>query len=90
MNTRTLSMHILRALADAQTEGRRSSLETLVEQVGVRRRDVRGAVTALHQQGLLDAIHMRLTLQGFAIGRSFLKQELPALRITAERRVVAA
>lgn len=90
MNTRTLSMHILRALADAQTEGRRESLETLVEQVQVRRRDVRAAVTGLHQQGLVDAIHMRLTLQGFAVGRALLAQELPALRVAAERRVIAA
>ena len=90
MNTRTLSMHILRALAEAQTEGRRSTLETLVEQVQVRRRDVRAAVTGLHQQGLVDAIHMRLTLQGFAVGRALLAQELPALRVAAERRVVAA
>ena len=90
MNTRTLSMHILRALADAQTEGRRESLETLVEQVQVRRRDVRAAVTGLHQQGLVDAIHTRLTLQGFAVGRALLAQELPALRVAAERRVIAA
>lgn len=90
MNTRTLSMHILRALADAQTEGRRSTLETLVEQVQVRRRDVRAAVSGLQQQGLVDAIHMRLTLQGFAVGRSLLAQELPALRLAAERGVAAA
>jgi len=90
MNTRTLSVHILRALADAQTEGRRESLETLVEQVQVRRRDVRAAVSGLHQQGLVDAIHMRLTLQGFAVGRSLGARVLPPLRLTAERRVVAA
>lgn len=90
MNTRTLSMHILRALAEAQAEGRRSTLETLVEQVQVRRRDVRAAVTGLHQQGLVDAIHMRLTLQGFAVGRALLTQELPTLRVAAERRVAAA
>ncbi len=90
MNTRTLSMHILRALADAQTEGRRESLDTLVEQVQVRRRDVRAAVTGLHQQGLLDALHMRLTLEGFAVGRSLLAKDLPVLRITAELRVAAA
>jgi hypothetical protein len=33
---------------------------------------------------------MRLTLEGFAIGRALLKQTLPALRLTAERRVAAA
>jgi Mn-dependent DtxR family transcriptional regulator len=90
MNTRTLCMHILRTLADAQTEGRRSNLETLVDQLQVRRRDVRSAVTSLHQQGLVDVMTMRLTLEGFALGRSFMKQELPALRSPAERAVRAA
>jgi len=90
MNVRTLSMHVLRALAEAQIEGRRSNLETLVEQLQVRRRDVRGAVTALHQQGSVDAIHMRLTLQGFAIGRSCMNETLPALRAPAKRSTAAA
>ena len=90
MNTRTLSMYVLRALAEAQTEGRRTNLETLVDQLQVRRHDVRGVVTTLHQQGLVDVLHMRLTLEGFAIGRSLLQQKLPALRLTAERRVAAA
>jgi Mn-dependent DtxR family transcriptional regulator len=90
MNVRTLSMHVLRALAESQTAGRRSTLETLVDQIQVRRRDVRSAVSGLHQQGLVDAIHMQLTLEGFAIGRALLAQELPALRLAAERRVVAA
>lgn len=90
MNTRTLSMYVLRALAEAQTEGRRTNLETLVDQLQVRRNDVRGVVTTLHQQGLVDVLHMRLTLEGFAIGRALLKQELPVLRATEGRRVAAA
>jgi Mn-dependent DtxR family transcriptional regulator len=90
MNTRTLSMHVLRALADAQIEGRRENLETLVDRLSVRRRDVRGVVTSLHQQGLVDVIHMRLTLQGFAVGSALLQQELPALRREADRGVAAA
>ena len=90
MNVRTLSMHVLRALAHAQTEGERATLDTLVDQLKVRRRDVRAVVTALHKQGLVDAIHMRLTFQGFAVGRSLVAQELPAIRVAAEQRVVAA
>lgn len=90
MNTRTLSMYVLRALADAQIEGRRETLDTLVDRLEVRRRDVRSVVTSLHQQGLLDVIHMRLTLQGFAVGSALLQQELPALRRAAERGVAAA
>lgn len=90
MNTRTLSMYVLRALAEAQIEGRRTNLEDLVDQLQVRRRDVRGVVTALHQQGLVDVLHMRLTLEGFTVGRALLTQELPVLRLTAEQRVAAA
>ena len=90
MNVRTLSMHVLQALAHAQTDGERATLDTLVDQLKVRRRDVRAVVTALHQQGLVDAIHMRVTLQGFAVGRSLVAKELPALRVDAERRVAAA
>ena len=90
MNVRTLSMHVLRALAEAQIEGRRSNLETLVEQLQVRRPDVRGAVTALHKQGLVDAIHMRLTLEGFAVGRSAMARSLPDLRAPAKRSIAAA
>lgn len=90
MNTRTLSMYVLRALAGAQSEGRRTNLETLVDELQVRRGDVRSVVTTLHQQGLVDVIHMRLTLEGFALGRALLKQTLPALRLTAERGVAAA
>ena len=77
MNVRTLSMYIPRALADAQTEGRRQNLETLVTELHVRKRDVRTAVTTLHQQGLVDALHMTLTLSGFAIGRALLTADLP-------------
>jgi hypothetical protein len=90
MNVRTLSMYVLRALAEAQTEGRRENLETLVGTLHVRRRDVRSAVTALHRQGLVDALHMGLTLAGFALGRSLMATELPALRVPAPRSIVAA
>ena len=90
MNVRTLSMYVLRALADAQTEGRRQNLETLVTELHVRKRDVRTAVTTLHQQGLVDALHMTLTLSGFAIGRALLTADLPALRVPAPRAIAAA
>jgi hypothetical protein len=80
MNVRTLSTYVLRALAQAQLEGRRSNLETLVAELSVRRRDIRGAVSALHQQGLLDVLRMRLTMTGFILGRSYIGEDLPALR----------
>ena len=80
MNIRTLSTHILGALACAQIEGRRSNLETLREELGVRRTDIRTAVSQLHRERMLDALTMRLTLVGFAIGQSLTRSDLPSLR----------
>lgn len=80
MNIRTLSMHILHALACAQSEGRRSNLETLGDAIPVRRTDLRAAVSQLHREGMLDALTMRLSLRGFAIGQALSGAELPPLR----------
>lgn len=80
MNTQALSAHVLHALAVAQIEGRRLDLETLTREIRVRRGDVRRVVSALHQEGYLDALRMRLTLMGFALGRSFIGAALPELR----------
>lgn len=80
MNTRTVSAYVLRALAEAQVEGKASNLETLTDRVRVRRKDVRAAITALHREGYLDVLRMRLTLEGFAIGRALAGEELLALR----------
>lgn len=84
MNARTLSAYILQALAQAQSEGRRSNLETLIDDLKVRRKDIRNAVSALHREGMLDALTMRLSLRGFAVGTALQGQPLPALRIPAE------
>jgi hypothetical protein len=46
----------------------------------VRRGDVRRVVSALDREGYVDALRMRPTLLGFAVGRSYLGQPLPALR----------
>ena len=86
MTPRKLSLHVLQALAAAQSEGTNSTLDTLVSAVQVRRGDVRMAVTALHQQGYLDALRMRLTLRGFAIGSALLGRELTGLRLTEDAR----
>lgn len=90
MNQRTVSAYVLRALAMAQTEGRASTLETLIDELKIRRVDVRGAVSALHREGYLDVLRMRLTLRGFAIGRSFIGQELPELRPAKVAQAAAA
>jgi DNA-binding IclR family transcriptional regulator len=83
MNARTLSPHVLRALALAQIEGRAANLETLIEALGVRRGDLRRTVTLLHRQGFVDVLRMRLTLAGFALGRAYLSIELGELRAVA-------
>jgi DNA-binding IclR family transcriptional regulator len=83
MNARTLYPHVLQALAHAQSEGRASSLDTLTLALGVRRGDVRRTVTLLHQEGYVDALRMRLTLRGFALGRAYLATALPPIRRVA-------
>src|SRR5579883_2358075 len=90
MNARTLFPHVLQALALAQTEGRTSTLETLTEALRVRRVDIRRTVTLLHRQGYVDALRMRLTLAGFALGRAYLGVTLPPLRSTAPARADVA
>lgn len=80
MTPTEIAPYILRTLAEAQTEGRVMDLETLSLAVQVRRADVRKTVTALHQQGLVDALRLRLSLAGFAMGRAYMKQELPPLQ----------
>ncbi len=84
MNLRTVSLYVLRALAQHHIRGNLSNLESLTSEIGVRKGDVRAAVTALHKQGFVDVLRMRLTLQGFAIGRSLIGKKLPELRPHAE------
>jgi hypothetical protein len=84
MKQQTLSAHILRSLATAQREGRCSTLETLVDELRVRRADVRTTVSSLDREGFVDATRMRLTLAGFALAASLANRTLPKLR--TERR----
>jgi hypothetical protein len=90
MDHKTLAAYILQALTLAQSEGRSENLETLVEKLRVRRKDIRSTLTMLHRQGLLDVLRMRLTLTGFAIGTALRGQELPALRVTPRAASAAA
>jgi Mn-dependent DtxR family transcriptional regulator len=80
MNPKTLSAYILHAIATAQREGRFNNLDTLRRELGVRRADVRSAVTALHRQGFVDATRMRLTLAGFTLALALQARPLPPLR----------
>lgn len=90
MNAQELSSHVLQALAQAQSEGRASSLDTLTEALRVRRGDIRRTITLLHRQGFVDALRMRLTLGGFALGRAYMGQALPPLRRVKVAEVCAA
>lgn len=72
-----LARHVLRAMTVAQKGGLRVTLDDLAADLGVRRNDVRSAVSALHRQGLVDVLRMHVTLAGFAIGSAL--NPLPAL-----------
>jgi hypothetical protein len=90
MDHKTLAAYILQALTLAQSEGRSENLETLVEKLRVRRKDIRSTLTMLHRQGHLDVLRMRLSITGFAIGTALRDQPLPALRIPPRSAVAAA
>jgi superfamily II helicase len=89
MNIRTVATYVLQALARAQIEGRLSNLETLRDELQVRKTDIRAAVSQLHREGMVDALHMRLTLAGLAVGHALADQELPPLRKAAEESAPA-
>lgn len=80
MTPRKLAPYVLRTLARYQIKGRVANLQTLVDEIGVRRSDVRKTVSALHQEGYVDALRMRLTLTGFTLGSALTKVELPQIR----------
>jgi hypothetical protein len=80
MTPRVLAPHILRALATSQYRGQPLTIEALVAKLKVRKVDVRAAVSALHTQGLVDALTLRLSFQGFAIGTALRSHKLPAIR----------
>ena len=90
MNTQALPSHVLLTLVRIHEEGERASLELLVEELRVRRGDVRRTLSALHREGFVDVLRMRPTLAGFALGRALRCTELPALRAPKLAVVVAA
>jgi len=88
MTSRHLAPYVLRTIARHQPDGRLITLQTIVDELGVRRADLRKTVTALHREGYVDALHMRLTLRGFAVGTALARQPLPPIR--QEQVAVAA
>lgn len=65
-----LAIHVMRALSRAQRRGRVLCLEDLAREVGARKADVRAVVSALHAEGFVDAVRLRLTLMGLAIAQA--------------------
>ena len=90
MNAEIIARHVLRALASAQVRGIVVDLSWLASEVPVRRRDLRSAVTQLDHAGLVDALRMRLSMRGFAIGFALQSAQPPALRAPKQSITVAA
>lgn len=80
MEPKLLALHVLKSLARHQVDGRRVSLQDLVDELKVRQADVRKTVSALDQEGYLDSTKMNLTMNGFAAGAGLLETDLPPLR----------
>jgi len=90
MSPRKLTPYVFRTLARYQIRGRVANLQTLVDEIGARRGDVRKTVSALHRAGYVDVLRMRLTLAGFAIGSRLVDATLPPLRAPASLSEAAA
>ncbi|WP_437554164.1 MULTISPECIES: hypothetical protein [unclassified Sorangium] len=90
MTNKDLAPHLLRTLVALQSEGKTVNLDTLTTALQVRRTDVRRAITALHREGYLDVLCMRLTLRGLALGAAFAASQLRPLRRASLRAVKAA
>ncbi|WP_437728807.1 hypothetical protein [Sorangium sp. So ce861] len=90
MTDKDLVPHLLRTLLALQSEGKTVTLETLTTALAVRRTDVRRVITALHREGYLDAVRMRLTFRGLALGAAFAAAPLRPLRRPSVRAVKAA
>ena len=85
-----LAEHLLRTLACDHLEGRRSDLDTLTAELQVRRADVRSVLSALHREGYVDVLRMKLTLAGFAIGCQLMDVSIGEIRTTTGRPSIAA
>ncbi|MCS6902174.1 MAG: hypothetical protein NZX77_20720 [Polyangiaceae bacterium] len=75
-----LAGHLLKTLALAQQRGQKLTLDELTAEVKARRVDVRTTLTLLHREGYVDAVKMRLTLQGFLLGVALSDTPLKPLR----------
>lgn len=78
INDQVLALRIVRAIAERQ--GKLTDLRDLAQELGVRRQDVRRVVTKLHIEGFVDALHMRLTMQGLALAGMLDGRRIKAMR----------
>jgi len=85
-----LAGHLLKTLALAQQQGQKMTLEELSAEVKARRVDVRTTLSRLHQEGYVDAVKMRLTMQGFLLGVALSDAQLRPLRAPVAAEVRAA
>lgn len=70
LDTKSIAAHVVVSLAHAQELGRVVRLDELASDIGVRKADVRDAVTRLHAEGHVDALRLRVTMTGFALATS--------------------
>lgn len=90
METKELAPHVLKALFELQNDGTLANLQILTDRLRVRRGDIRRVITALHREGYVDAVRMRLTLRGLAVGAAFAQSPLRPLRRVSTRAAVEA
>ena len=63
---------------------------SVVDALEVRRADVRVCLSELHEEGLIEVLRMRLTLEGFAFGRALAQRRLRAVRLPTRAAAHAA
>jgi transcription initiation factor IIE alpha subunit len=68
LDTKSIAAHVVVTLANAQAAGRVLRLDELASEIGIRKVDVRNVVTRLHAEGHVDALRLRLTMSGLALG----------------------
>ncbi len=86
IDPRALAAHVLRAIA--RPRARVVTVDDVARVVGARRTDVRAIVRCLHEEGFVDALRMRPTLEGLAVATSLRSCKLRDVR--SESQIPAA
>jgi len=85
-----LAIHVMRELSRAQRAGEAISLEELANRIEVRKVDVRRVVSELDRRGFVDALRLRVTMLGFALGSAVGSSELRSVRKQAAAPLLRA